>query len=51
MVVAAQNGMTTPQRIVVGIGCKTVSFTTPAEFIGTVVVPAEDVGVASEPLV
>ena len=33
-----------------GIGCKTVSFTIPAEFIGTVVVPVEAVGVASEPL-
>lgn len=44
MVVAAQNGMTTPQRIVVGIGCKTVSFTAPAEFVGTVVVPARRSG-------
>lgn len=50
VVVAAQNDMTTPQRIVVGIGRKNVSFTAPADSIVTVVVPAEEVEVAGKPL-
>ena len=50
MVVAAQNDMTTPQEIVVGIGRKNVTFTAPADSIVTVVVPAEEVEVAGKPL-
>ena len=50
VVVAAQNDMTTPQEIVVGIGRKNVTFTAPADSIVTVVVPAEEVEVAGKPL-
>lgn len=50
VVIAAQNDMTTPQEIVVGVGRRNVSFTAPADSIVTVVVPAEEVEVASKPL-
>lgn len=50
VVIAAQNDMTTPQEIVVGVGLKNVTFTAPADSIVTVVVPTDQVEVAAKPL-
>lgn len=50
VVVAAQNDMTTPQEIVVGVGPRNITFTAPADSIVTVVVPAELVEVTGKPI-
>ncbi len=50
VVVAAQNDMTTPQDLVVGVGSRNVTVALPADSIVTVVVPAEYVEVIPKPL-
>lgn len=50
VVVAAQNDMTTPQEIVVGVGPRNITFTAPADSIVTVVIPAELVEVTGKPI-